>query len=65
MGSLGAGVDERDMTRARTRTRTRTPDVGERPVVLGKMERRPTKRVPKRASTLRRIRRRVVRAFTL
>jgi len=34
-------------------------------VTLGKMERRPTKRVPKRASTLRRIRKRVVRAFSI
>lgn len=49
-----------------TRERVRTPAVGERPVVtLGKMERRPTKRMPKRASTLRRIRKRVVRAFSI
>jgi hypothetical protein len=64
-GRCDCGTPVRARGKVGEKERTRTPAVGERPVVLGKMERRPTKRVPKRASTLRRIRKRVVRAFSI
>ena len=51
--------------KSRAKTTTRTPEFGERPTIIGKMERRPTKRGPRRTSTMRRLRRRVVRAFSI